>query len=324
MQLAPSELSELTEREQRMGMLDDRVAVITGAGRGLGREHALLLAREGAKVVVNDLGGDWQGAGADETPAALVVKEIEALGGEAVANFDNVAEWDGARRIVDTAVDTFGALHVLVNNAGILRDRAVFNMSEEEWDAVVDVHLKGHFLTTRFAAAYWRERHKAGDDLQGRIINTTSPAGLYGNRGQSNYAAAKAGILAMTTTTALELDRYGVKVNCVAPVARTRLMLNTPGSADRIGEPEDADVFDEYHPANVSPVVAMLASVDCPFNGRVFQVRGTKVGLVDGWRLEEVAFGEGRWTPTDLAAAVAGAGWPAEPERRLGVWPEQP
>ena len=307
-----------------MGMLDDRVAVITGAGRGLGREHALLFAREGAKVVVNDLGGDWQGDGADETPAALVVKEIEALGGEAVASFDNVAEWDGARRIVDTAVDTFGALHVVVNNAGILRDRVVFNMTEEDWDAVIDVHLKGHFLTTRFAAAYWRERHKAGDDLQGRIVNTSSPAGLYGNPGQTNYAAAKAGILAMTETNALELARYGVKVNCVAPVARTRLMQNTPGTADRIGEPDDPDAFDEYNPANVSPVVAMLASADCRFSGRVFQVRGAKVGLCDGWRLQEIAFAHGRWTPTQLAVHVAAAGWPAEPERRMGVWPEQP
>jgi NAD(P)-dependent dehydrogenase (short-subunit alcohol dehydrogenase family) len=304
-----------------MGTLDNRVALVTGAGRGLGREHALLLAREGAKVVVNDLGGDWQGGGADETPAALVVKEIEAQGGQAVANFDNVAEWDGARRMVDTAIEAFGALHVVVNNAGILRDRVVFNMTEEDWDAVVDVHLKGHFLTTRFASAYWREQHKVGVDLQGRIINTTSPAGLYGNPGQTNYAAAKAGILAMTETNALELGRYGVKVNCVAPVARTRLMTNTPGTADRIGEPDEPDAFDEYHPANVSPVVAMLASADCPFTGRVFQVRGTKVGLCDGWRLDDIVFGDERWTAGELAAAVAG--WPATPERRLGVWPER-
>jgi NAD(P)-dependent dehydrogenase (short-subunit alcohol dehydrogenase family) len=304
-----------------MGMLDSRVALVTGAGRGLGREHALLLAREGANVVVNDLGGDWQGGGADATPAAFVVKEIEADGGQAVANFDNVAEWDGARRMIDTAIEAFGALHVVVNNAGILRDRVVFNMTEEDWDAVVNVHLKGHFLTTRFASAYWRDQHKAGVDLQGRIVNTTSPAGLYGNPGQTNYAAAKAGILAMTETNALELGRYGVKVNCVAPVARTRLMLNTPGSAERIGEPDDPDAFDEYHPANVSPVVAMLASAECPFTGRVFQVRGTKVGLCDGWRLEDIVFGEGRWTPGGLAAAIAA--WPAAPERRLGVWPER-
>ena len=303
-----------------MGMLENRVALVTGAGRGLGREPALLLARAGAKVVINDLGGDWQGGGADETPAALVVKEIEDQGGQAVANFDNVAEWHGARRMVEAAIEAFGVLHVVVNNAGILRDRVVFNMTEEDWDAVVDVHLKGHFLTTRFASAYWREQHKAGVDLQGRIINTTSPAGLYGNPGQTNYAAAKAGILAMTETNALELGRYGVKVNCVAPVARTRLMMNTPGTAERIGEPDEPDAFDEYDPANVSPVVAMLASAECPFSGRVFQVRGTKVGLCAGWRLEEIVFGAGRWTAATLATAVAG--WPASPERRLGVWPE--
>ncbi len=302
-----------------MGILDNRVAVITGAGRGLGREHALLLAREGAKVVVNDVGGDWHGEGADATPAALVAKEIEAMGGEAVANHDSVASWDGARRMVQTAIEAFGALHVLVNNAGILRDRIVFKMTEEEWDAVIDVHLKGHFCTTRFAWEYWRAQSMGGNARHGRIVNTSSPAGLYGNAGQTNYAAAKAGIVAMTETNALELERYGVKVNCIAPVARTRLMVNTSGSSGRLAEPDDPDVFDEYHPANVSPLVAMLATVDCPFNGRVFQVRGEKVGLSDGWRLEETAFGDGRWTVEELAAAVSS--WPKEPERRLGVWP---
>jgi NAD(P)-dependent dehydrogenase (short-subunit alcohol dehydrogenase family) len=302
-----------------MGTLDNRVAVITGAGRGLGREHALLFAREGAKVVVNDVGGDWHGEGADETPAALVVKEIEAIGGEAVANHDSVADWDGAQRMVQTAIDTFGALHILVNNAGILRDRTVFNMTEQEWDAVIDVHLKGHFCTTRFASEYWREQFKAGNDLHGRIVNTSSPAGLYGNAGQTNYAAAKAGIVAMTQTNALELERYGVRVNCIAPVARTRLMLNTSGSGGRLDAPDDPDAFDEYHPANVSPLVAVLATVGCPFNGRVFQARGEKVGLCDGWRLHETAFGDGRWTVEALGAAVAS--WPGAPERRLGVWP---
>jgi NAD(P)-dependent dehydrogenase (short-subunit alcohol dehydrogenase family) len=302
-----------------MRTLDNRVAVITGAGRGLGREHALLFAREGAKVVVNDVGGDWRGEGADETPAALVVKEIEAMGGEAVANHDSVASWDGAQRMVQTAIDAFGALHVLVNNAGILRDRTVFNMTEEEWDAVIDVHLKGHFCTTRFASEYWRGQFKAGNDLQGRIVNTSSPAGLYGNAGQTNYAAAKAGIVAMTQTNALELERYGVRVNCIAPVARTRLMLNTSGSGGRLDAPDDPDAFDEYHPANVSPLVAVLATVGCPFNGRVFQARGEKVGLCDGWRLHETAFGDGRWTVEALGAAVAS--WPGAPERRLGVWP---
>jgi NAD(P)-dependent dehydrogenase (short-subunit alcohol dehydrogenase family) len=301
-----------------MGLLDGRVAIITGAGRGLGREHALVFAREGARVVVNDLGGSARGEGTDAGPAKEVVNEIEAEGGEAVASVDNVAEWAGAERVVQTAVDTFGELHVLVNNAGILRDRVLVNMTEEEFDVVVAVHLKGHFLMSRFAAAYWREAHKAGRDLQPRVVNTSSPAGLYGNAGQTNYAAAKAGIQAMTATHALELERYGVKVNAIAPAARTRLMLGTPGPREHIQAPADAGQFDEYDPANVSPLVALLASVECPCTGQVFLVRGNKVGLCRGWRLAQVVATDTRWELPDLAAAMAS--FPSEPERRLGQW----
>src|ERR687892_1856970 len=206
-----------------MGALDGRVAIITGAGRGLGREHALLFAEEGAKVVVNDLGGDIHGEGADRAPAQQVVDEIEKMGGEAVANVDSAADWDGAQRLIQTAIDTFGDLHVLVNNAGILRDRVIVNMTEEEWDAVIHVHLKGHFCPTRHAAAYWREQSKAGKEVKASVINTSSTSGLLGNPGQTNYGAAKAGIAAFTQICAMELPRYGVRSNAIAPAPRTRM-----------------------------------------------------------------------------------------------------
>jgi NAD(P)-dependent dehydrogenase (short-subunit alcohol dehydrogenase family) len=301
-----------------MGMLEGRVAVITGGARGLGREHALAFAREGAKIVVNDLGGSGAGEGADATPADEVVAEIKALGRDAIANYESVASWDGAERIIPSAVDAIGALHILVNNAGILRDRMVVNMTESDWDLVIDVHLKGHFCLTRFAAEYWREQSKDGNDLQGRIINTSSPAGLYGNLGQTNYAAAKAGIIAMTETTAMELARYGVKVNCIAPAARTRLTTGSIQTSAKMAAPDDPNQFDQYHPGNLSPSVVVLASVECPFNGQVFQVQGTKMGLCDGWRLDRYVESDSRWEPDQLAKALAD--FPAEPERRLGVW----
>ncbi len=221
-----------------MGALEGRVAVITGAGRGLGREHALLFASEGAKVVVNDLGGDQQGGGADATPAQQTVDDIRAMGGEAVVNGENVADWDGARRLVEQAVDTFGDLHVLVNNAGILRDRVVVNMTEDEWDSVVRVHLKGHFAPAHFAANYWREQTKSGREINAAIVNTTSTSGLFSNPGQANYDAAKSGIATLTQVMAKELVRYGVRANAIAPGARTRLTLSTPGLGDAIGEPD--------------------------------------------------------------------------------------
>src|SRR5436190_16602084 len=206
-----------------MGALDGRVAIITGAGRGIGREHALLFAAEGAKVVVNDLGAAADGTGGDLTPAEQVVADIKAMGGEAAANGDNVADWEGGQRLVNAAIETFGDLDILVNNAGILRDRVLVNMTEQEWDDVVKVHMKGHFVPTRWAAAYWREQTKAGVEVKGSVINTSSTSGLLGNPGQTNYGSAKAGIAAFSNIAAQELGRYGVRVNAIAPAARTRM-----------------------------------------------------------------------------------------------------
>src|ERR1700691_6718621 len=215
-----------------MGALEGKVAIITGAGRGIGREHALLFAGEGAKVVVNDLGGAVDGSGDDRSPAEQVVDEIVAMGAEAVANDDDIADWEGGRRLVEAAVEAFGDLHVLVNNAGILRDRMLVNMSEEDWDSVIHVHLKGHFLPTRYAAGYWREQVKEGHEVNASVINTSSTSGLLGNPGQTNYGAAKAGVAAFTVIAAQELSRYGVRVNAIAPAARTRMTEATPGLGD--------------------------------------------------------------------------------------------
>jgi NAD(P)-dependent dehydrogenase (short-subunit alcohol dehydrogenase family) len=283
-----------------MCALDGRVAIVTGAGRGLGREHALLFAREGAKVVVNDLGGDQQGGGADATPAQQTVDDIRAMGGEAVVNGENVADWDGARRLVEQAVDTFGDLHVLVNNAGILRDRVVVNMSEDEWDSVVRVHLKGHFAPSHFAANHWREQTKSGREVNAAIVNTTSTSGLFSNPGQANYDAAKSGIATLTQVMAKELVRYGVRANAIAPGARTRMTLSTPGLGEAIGEPEDGS-FDEWSPANVSPFVAYLCTADCTITGETFVVRGGHVQRVQTWTLAESIDQDDRWTVAELA-----------------------
>jgi NAD(P)-dependent dehydrogenase (short-subunit alcohol dehydrogenase family) len=286
-----------------MGSLDGRVVIITGAGRGIGREHALLMASEGAKIVVNDLGGAADGSGSDETAAEQVATEIRDMGGEAVANGANVTDWEGVQGMINQAVETFGDLHVLVNNAGILRDRVVVNMTEPEWDAVIAVHMKGHFVPTRWAAAYWREKAKAGDEVRAAVVNTASGA-MLGNLGQFNYASAKAGIAAMTLVAAGELGRYGVRVNCLAPIARTRLTLQTPGLEEVVAPPEDPSEFDLYDPANISPLVAYLSSADCPFTGGVFHVGGNEVGLFGGWNLpeEDIIATDGRWTVEDLAA----------------------
>src|SRR3954465_15635366 len=284
-----------------MGALDGRVAIITGAGRGLGREHALLFASEGAQVVVNDLGGDMRGEGGDLSAAEQTGEDIKAMGGDAVVNGENVADWDGAQRLVRQAVEEFGDLHVLVNNAGILRDRVIINMTEAEWDAVVAVHLKGHFAPTRHAAVYWREQTKAGKEVKASIIHTTSTSGLFANPGQANYDAAKSGIATLSQVCAKELSRYGVRSNAIAPGARTRLTEATPGLGDAVKAPDEG--FDVWHPGNVSPFVAYLATADCPFTGEPFIVQGGKVQRVQSWRGAEKIEKDARWTIAELAAA---------------------
>jgi NAD(P)-dependent dehydrogenase (short-subunit alcohol dehydrogenase family) len=284
-----------------MGALDGRVAIITGAGRGIGREHALLFAAEGAKVVVNDLGGTRDGTGADAGPAHDVVEEISAGGGEAVANGDDVADWEGAQRMINTAIETFGDLHVLVNNAGILRDRMLTNMTPSEWDDVVRVHLRGHFMPTRWAATYWREQAKAGKQVKASVINTSSTSGLFGNAGQTNYGAAKTGIATFTQIANTELERYGVRCNAIAPAALTRLTedLNPDRPAVQAGE------FDASDPANISPFVAYLATEDCPIAGRVFWVRGGEVALFQPFAIVDTIRTDGRWTIDGLAKEAA-------------------
>jgi NAD(P)-dependent dehydrogenase (short-subunit alcohol dehydrogenase family) len=278
-----------------MPSLDGRVAIVTGAGRGLGREHSLLLAREGARVVVNDL---------DAGPAEEVVDEIRSFGGEAIANTDNVAQWAGAEQLVQSTVDAYGELHVLVNNAGILRDRFLVNMSEEEWDSVIAVHLKGHFAPTRFAAAYWRDRAKAGDPVKASVVNTSSTSGLLGNPGQTNYGAAKAGIAAFTQICAMELTRYGVRSNAIAPAARTRMTEATPGLGEVVKAPDDPEHFDVWDPANVSPLVAYLAMEHCSVNGKVFFIRGGTVQLFRPWALGETIERSSRWTVEELLSEM--------------------
>jgi len=287
-----------------MGALDGRVAIITGAGRGLGREHALLFAAEGAKVVVNDLGGAADGTGDDRTPAEQVVHEIEAAGGQAVANADNVADWEGGQRLINAAIEAFGDLDILVNNAGILRDRVIVNMTEEEWDAVVAVHMKGHFVPTRWAAAYWREQFKAGVTKPRNLVHTSSTSGLFSNPGQSNYGAAKSGIATFSQIVAKEWSRYEVKSNCIAPAARTRLTLATPGLGEMIKEPDKADEFDVWDPANVSPLVAYLASADCAFTGETFFVQGGQVKKFQSWTFGDSVERDDRWTVAELTEAL--------------------
>ncbi|MFN5650535.1 MAG: SDR family oxidoreductase [Actinomycetes bacterium] len=287
-----------------MGELQGRVAIITGAGRGIGREHSLLFAAEGAKVVVNDLGGANDGTGNDATPAQEVVNEIKAMGGEAIANYDNVADWEGAQRMVNMAVETFGDLDILVNNAGILRDRVLVNMTEAEWDAVIAVHLKGHFAPSRWAAAYWREQHKAGVTKPRNIVHTSSTSGLFANPGQSNYGAAKTGIATFSQILAKELARYNVKSNSIAPAARTRLTMATPGLGDRIAEPENKGAFDEWDPANISPLVAYLSSAKCEFTGETFFVKGGEVTRIKSWERAESIDQDDRWGVAELTVAL--------------------
>jgi NAD(P)-dependent dehydrogenase (short-subunit alcohol dehydrogenase family) len=284
-----------------MGTLDGRVAIITGAGRGIGREHALLFASEGAKVVVNDLGGGLDGSSTQASPAEQVVEEIKALGGEAVANHDDIADWAGGERLIQTAIEAFGDLHVLVNNAGILRDRVLINLSEDDWDSVIKVHLKGHFVPTRHAATYWREQAKAGKTVKASIINTSSTSGLLGNVGQSNYGAAKSGIASFTVIINEELKRYGVRANAIAPAARTRMTESTPGLSDVVQKPGDAAVFDSWDPANISPLVAALAMEDSEINGQVFFVQGGTVRRFQNWTMMETLEKNDRWSVAELA-----------------------
>jgi NAD(P)-dependent dehydrogenase (short-subunit alcohol dehydrogenase family) len=279
-----------------MPNLDGKVAVVTGAGRGIGREHALALARAGAKIVVNDLGASLAGEGADAGPAHDVVREIEELGGDAVADGENVADFAGAKRLIDGAVAAFGRLDILVNNAGILRDRMLVNMEEHEWDAVIEVHLKGHVAPTRHAAAYWRERSKAGDQAAARVINTSSPSGVFGNVGQLNYGAAKAGIVGFTLIAAQELQRYGVTVNAIAPNARTRM---TEAAFGEIPAPEDG--FDPADPANTSPIVVALCADEAQdITGQVFFIYGGVVNMLSGWEAGELFASDERWDPDAL------------------------
>jgi NAD(P)-dependent dehydrogenase (short-subunit alcohol dehydrogenase family) len=286
-----------------MGSLDGRVAIITGAGRGIGREHALFFAAEGAKVVVNDLGATNDGTGADISPAQSVVQEIQAMGGEAIVNGENVADWQGAQRMINAAIETFGDLDILVNNAGILRDRVLVNMTEEEWDVVIAVHLKGHFAPSRWAATYWREQHKAGITKPRNIVHTSSTSGLFANPGQANYGAAKTGIATFSQIIAKELSRYNVKSNTIAPGARTRLTLATPGLEDLMKPPENS--FDQWDPANISPLVAYLSSADCVFNGETFLVQGGNVTIIESWKRGAGVDRGSKWTVPELADALA-------------------
>ncbi len=280
-----------------MQELDGRVVIVTGAGRGLGREHALLMAAEGARVVVNDLGGSAVGAGNDLTPAQETVEEIRSAGGTAIVNGDDVADWSGAKRMVEAAITEFGDLHVLVNNAGILRDRMLANMSEDEFDSVVRVHLRGHFCPIRHAAEFWRDQSKAGITVDRSLINTSSTSGLLGNVGQGNYGSAKAGIASMTIIANLELRRYGVRANAIAPAARTRLTAATASTPI-------PDAFDAGDPANVSPMVAYLATADCPLNGQVYFVHGGRIQLMAPWTLHQQIRADRRWTIADLRDAT--------------------
>jgi NAD(P)-dependent dehydrogenase (short-subunit alcohol dehydrogenase family) len=259
-------------------LCEGRICIVTGAGRGIGREHSLMLAEHGAKVVVNDIGGEIDGSGQSTGPAHEVVDEIVAAGGEAVANGDDISSWDGAAKLIKQAIDTFGGLDVVINNAGILRDRMLTNMTEAEWDAVIQVHLKGTFAPSRHAAAYWRERSKAGEEVDGRLINTSSPSGIYGNVGQTNYGAAKAGIASFTIIAAKELARYGVTVNAIAPAALTRMTENLGmGGADEATKAKMA-------PKWIAPIVTWLASKEsAKVTGRVFDVSGQALSVSESW-----------------------------------------
>jgi NAD(P)-dependent dehydrogenase (short-subunit alcohol dehydrogenase family) len=285
------------------GICEDRVVIVSGAGRGIGREHALEFARQGAHVVVNDLGAEVDGTGASMGPAQDVAEEIRAMGRRAIVNGDDVSDEQGAKNLVTSAIEEFGHLDVLVNNAGILRDRMLVNMTFEEWDAVIRVHLRGTFGPSHFAAEYWRERSKRGEDVDARIINTSSPSGIYGNIGQANYGAAKAGIASFTIIAAMELARYGVTVNAISPAAATRMTI--PLRTSRGAPGPVAGEFDASAPDNISPIVVWLGSAESrAVSGRVFNVRGGRISVAEGWRAGPTASRESRWDPAELGEVI--------------------
>ncbi len=283
------------------GICDGRVVIVTGAGRGIGRGHAIEFAAQGAKVVVNDLGGEVDGSGHSAVPAEEVAAELRAMGAQAVANTDDVADAAGARNLVQTAIDHFGGLDVLVNNAGMLRDRVLANMTEDEWDAVMRVHLKGTYQPSHVAAQYWRDLAKAGEPVDGRIVSTSSGSGLFGNPGQANYAAAKAGIVGFTLVAAKELARYGVTANAIAPAGRTRMTIPLGLGADR-----DEDLYHWSDPENVAPLVVWLGSAaSAGVTGQVFEVMGGRIGVIEGFRRGPFVQQEDRWDPAQLGPIVA-------------------
>lgn len=287
------------------GICEGRVVIVTGAGRGIGRAHALELARQGARVVVNDIGAELDGSGGSGSPAQEVVAEIQKAGGRAVVNGDDVADWNGAQRLVGQAVEAFGRLDAVVNNAGFVRDRMFVSGGEDEWDAVVRVHLKGHFCVSRWAAAHWRDRSKAGEAVDARIVNTSSGAGLLGSVGQSAYSAAKGGIATLTLVQAAELARYGVTANAIAPSARTRMTETV--FADTMAAPDDPDTFDPMAPDNVAPLVTWLVSAESAHvTGRMFEVEAGVVGIADGWQHGPSVDKGARWDPTELGPVVDG------------------
>lgn len=284
--------------------LEGRVAIVTGAGRGLGREHALYLASCGARVVVNDIGVDFDGSGGDSCPADDVVEEIRSAGGEAVANSDDVATWVGGKAMIAATIDLFGDLDMLVNNAGILRDSTIVKMSEEAFDDVVRVHLKGHFSPTKWAAVYWREQHKSGISRPRNLVHTSSTSGIYANPGQANYGPAKSGVVTFSQIAAKELIRYGVVSNCVVPGARTRLTMSSPGLPEIMEAPSDG--FDQWDPGNTSPLVAYLAGASCPFNGQTFYVQGGTVRRLEPWTLVGDSIERAvKWDLDDLDEAMS-------------------
>jgi NAD(P)-dependent dehydrogenase (short-subunit alcohol dehydrogenase family) len=276
--------------------LAGRVAIVTGAGRGLGRCHALKLAEDGAAVVVNDLGGSVSGDGSDLSPAQLVVEEIRAASGQAIVSAHDASDWNQAEQMVHLAINTFGDLHVLVNNAGILRDRTLANLSEGEWDDVIRVHLKGHAAPTHHAMAYWRGQSKTGHDVKASVVCTTSIAGFAGNYGQASYSTAKAGLVAFSRVVALEGERYGVRANAVSPSARTRLETSL--------KPPATGVFDTFDPANVSPLIAWLARADCPASSQIFQIYGNRLKVLSMATIVHDLRTESRWTTTQIDEAL--------------------